>query len=111
MIVTAARHDAAERAAELAMLLSERGLGGTDADLSHRLDRLRRDGSKRARDAKRLAANWARQAMATVAADDPGTLSDGTLIALAYPDRLAKARGARGEFLMANGRARPRSAS
>ena len=34
-----------------------------------------------------------------------GQLSDGALIALAYPDRIAKSRGARGEFLMANGRA------
>lgn len=105
MIITAARHGGATRAAELAMLLSERGLGGNDADLTHRLDRLQRDGSKRARDAKRLAAHWARQAMANVAADDPRPLSDGALIALAYPDRLAKSRGARGEFLMANGRA------
>ena len=105
MIMTAAHHGAAARAAELAMLLSERGLGGNDADLSHRLDRLQRDGSKRARDAKRLAAQWARQAMATTTADDPHPLSDGALIALAYPDRLAKSRGARGEFLMANGRA------
>ncbi len=32
-------------------------------------------------------------------------LSDGALIAMAYPDRIAKARGAGGEFLMANGRA------
>jgi ATP-dependent helicase HrpB len=31
--------------------------------------------------------------------------SDGALIALAYPDRIAKSRGARGEFLMVNGRA------
>ncbi len=105
MIVDAARHDAAGRAAELAMLLSERGLGGNDADLSHRLERLQRDGSKRARDAKRLAAQWARQAMAQTSVDDPRPLSDGALIALAYPDRLAKARGAGGEFLMANGRA------
>jgi ATP-dependent helicase HrpB len=31
--------------------------------------------------------------------------SDGAIIALAYPDRIAKSRGARGEFLMMNGRA------
>ena len=105
MILAAARHAGAGRAAELAMLLSERGLGGNDADLSHRLERLHRDGSKRARDARRLAAHWSRQATAMVAAAAPLPLSDGALIALAYPDRLAKARGARGEFLMANGRA------
>ncbi|WP_457797134.1 ATP-dependent helicase HrpB [Methylocystis sp. S23] len=126
MALEAARHGAAERAAELAMLLSERGLGGNDADLSHRLDRLRGDGSKRAKDARRLAANWARTAkgVSPRLAEAPplqrrggGTargasdssngalLSDGALVALAYPDRLAKSRGAKGDFLMANGRA------
>ncbi|WP_442756775.1 ATP-dependent helicase HrpB [Methylocystis sp. JAN1] len=105
MVLEAARHGEAERAAELAMLLSERGLGGNDADLSHRLDRLRGDGSKRARDAKRLAANWARLAKTTTGAYSPRPLSDGALVALAYPDRLAKSRGAKGDFLMANGRA------
>jgi ATP-dependent helicase HrpB len=147
MVLEAARHGEAERAAELAMLLSERGLGGNDADLSHRLERLRSDGSKRGRDAKRLAANWARMAKAALPPPQPspasrergqtaaafignadrerplsrvsgggtgrgpfqragaGGLSDGALIALAYPDRLAKSRGARGDFLMANGRA------
>ena len=137
MAVEAARHGEAKRAAELAMLLSERGLGGADADLSHRLERLHGENSKRARDALRLAAQWAKQAngamplqsfpaAAGAGADSAlqayrqslasplprsggGTgreqLSDGALIALAFPDRIAKSRGARGEFLMANGRA------
>lgn len=142
MVVEAARHGEARRAAELAMLLSERGIGGVDADLSHRLERMRSENSKRARDALRLAAQWARQAMAAADRSPPpqrspassgegadpalpvanrrslasplprsgggsgrGQLSDGALIALAYPDRIAKSRGARGEFLMANGRA------
>ncbi len=105
MVLEAARHGEAERAADLAMLLSERGLGGNDADLSHRADRFQGDGSKRARDARRLAANWARQAKAAAPANKRAQLSDGALVALAFPDRLAKSRGARGEFLMANGRA------
>jgi ATP-dependent helicase HrpB len=111
MVLEAARRGEAERAAEFAMLLSERGLGGNDADLSHRLDRLKGDRSNRARDAKGLAANWARLAkgaLQTPAKAPAGTgsrLSDGALIALAYPDRLAKSRGAKGDFLMANGRA------
>ena len=62
MAVEAARHGEAKRAAELAMLLSERELGGADADLSHRLERLHGENSKRARDALRLAAQWAKQA-------------------------------------------------
>ena len=64
MVIEAASHGEAVRATLLAMLLSERGLGGTDADLSHRLERLRADRDKRAGDARRLAANWARQAEA-----------------------------------------------
>ncbi len=105
MVLEGARHGAAERAAELALLLSERGLGGNDADLRHRLERLQGDGSRRARDARRLAAGWARQAQAAAPARDRKQLGDATLVALAFPDRLAKSRGARGDFLMANGRA------
>ncbi|MBM3653788.1 MAG: ATP-dependent helicase HrpB, partial [Alphaproteobacteria bacterium] len=71
MVVEAARHGEASRAAELAMLLSERGLGGADADLSHRIERLQGENSKRARDALRLAAQWARQAMAAAGAMPP----------------------------------------
>ncbi len=104
MVIEAASHGEASRAALLAMLLSERGLGGTDADLSHRLERLRADRDKRAGDARRLAASWARQAEAARQAGDRTLLSDGALVALAFPDRIAKARGG-GDFTMANGRA------
>ncbi|MGD9543525.1 MAG: ATP-dependent helicase HrpB [Methylocystis sp.] len=109
MTVDAVRHGEAKRAAELAMLLSERGLGGSDADLSHRLERLHGENSKRARDALRLAAQWARLAGRATPSSQPSTgkgrLSDGALLALAYPERMAKSRSGRGEFLMANGRA------
>ncbi|MGA8172388.1 MAG: ATP-dependent helicase C-terminal domain-containing protein, partial [Methylocystis sp.] len=50
------------------------------------------------------AAGWARQAEATQPTRDKTHLSDGALIALAFPDRIAKARGG-GDFTMANGRA------
>ncbi|HEY8138203.1 MAG TPA: ATP-dependent helicase HrpB, partial [Methylocystis sp.] len=112
MVIEAASHGEASRAALLAMLLSERGLGGTDADLSHRLERLRADRDKRAGDARRLAASWARQAEAAHpplkgeggSSNARSYLSDGALVALAFPDRIAKARGG-GDFTMANGRA------
>ncbi len=109
MVIEAASHGEASRAALLAMLLSERGLGGTDADLSHRLERLRADRDKRAGDARRLAASWARQAEAARPSRGgqeftPFASSDGALVALAFPDRIAKARGG-GDFTMANGRA------
>ncbi|PWB81198.1 MAG: ATP-dependent helicase HrpB, partial [Methylocystaceae bacterium] len=105
MVLEAARHGEAERAAQLALLLSERGLGGPACDLSDRLERFRSDGSRRARDARRLAANWAKQAQSAVDRPERTEISDGALIAIAFPDRIAKARGAGGEFLMANGRA------
>ncbi|WP_159727319.1 ATP-dependent helicase HrpB [Methylosinus sp. Ce-a6] len=105
MILEAARHGEAERAADLALLLSERGLGGPSCDLSERLDRFRSDNSRRARDAQRLSASWAKQAKAAARREADADLSDGALVAMAYPDRIAKARGAGDEFLMANGRA------
>jgi ATP-dependent helicase HrpB len=105
MIFEAAGHGEALRAARLATLLSERGLGGDDPDLTHRLERFARENSPRARDARRLA-----EGIASAAPSPPrargggGPLSEGALIALAFPDRIAKAR-AEGAFTMANGRA------
>ncbi|MBL8565110.1 MAG: ATP-dependent helicase HrpB [Hyphomicrobiaceae bacterium] len=104
--------DAVRLAAEIAALLVERGLGGNDRDLAHRLDAFRRDRSRRGSDMRRMAEGWARQAMPTRAqtlpdasgADRPAAgLAE--LLAAAYPDRIAKARGAPGQFLLANGRA------
>ena len=106
MVVDAARQGCAPLAAELAVALVERGLGGDAVDLTDRVERLSRDRSRRAEDARRLARGWARVASegARVAREAP-EMSAGALIALAYPDRVAKARGKPGEFLMANGRA------
>jgi len=104
MIIEAASHGYAERASQLAMLLSEPGLGGGDADVTSRLQWLLSDGGQRARDALRLAARWARQAAAVNKFSVSTPLSDGALLALAFPDRIAKARGG-GNFLMVNGRA------
>jgi ATP-dependent helicase HrpB len=105
MIVEAAARGEAQRAAQLATLISERGLGGDAPDLSERLARFLRDGGQRSRDAQWLASNMAREAVKAAGAVEKGApLSDGGLIALAFPDRIAKAR-AHGEFTMANGRA------
>ena len=120
--------------AEIAAVLTERGLGGDDADLRHRLDQFRRDRSRRAEDARGMAKRWAdlsspspeRGGSAGVAgrggvnmegtptrtasrSDLPlaggGIESVGALLALAYPDRIAKNRGGgKGAFLLANGR-------
>jgi ATP-dependent helicase HrpB len=102
MVLAGAEHGQASEAAELAGLLSERGLGGDAADLEERLDRFRRDRSGRATELRRMASGWAR--MAGTAQDASAELSTGALIALAYPDRIAKGRGKPGDYVMANGR-------
>jgi ATP-dependent helicase HrpB len=155
MVVDAARAGAAALAADIAAVLAERGLGGNDVDLAHRLEAFRRDRSRRAEDARAMARRWAQLAQhdvggtenqrgtpsprAAVGRDGVGgasvdakvppipepsppfaartgggerrgpsrgeqNLSPGVLLALAYPDRIAKNRGTGGAFLLANGR-------
>ena len=101
MVLKAADTGQALRAARIAALVTERGLGGRDADLRHRLEALDRDRSPRARDAKALADRWAGYAGPPGAAEP---LSDGLLLAFAYPERVAKARGGQGEFQLVSGR-------
>lgn len=102
MILEAGRRGEGLLAAEIAALLTERGLGGLSANLEHQLDQFRRDRSPRADEMRRLMRGWAAQAPTSEA---KATLSAGGVLALAYPDRIAKARGATGAFIMANGRA------
>jgi len=85
------------RAGLIAALLTERGLGGRDADLSHRLAAFGADRSPRARDARRLAERWSW-------GSEVSHVSDAILLARAYPERIAKARGKPGEYLLASGR-------
>jgi ATP-dependent helicase HrpB len=116
MLVIAAAAGAAPLAAEVAAVLVERALGGDSTDLMSRIEAWRRDRSRRAQDMRRLAASWARAAAASareLGAEGPAGALDGipavssaaTLLALAYPDRIAKARGRPGQFLLAGGRA------
>jgi ATP-dependent helicase HrpB len=115
MVADAARAGSGATAAEVAVLLSERGLGGPAADLEDRLDRFRRERGQRADAARGMARGWARAAQpGQKAAAQPGPpaagrpaaeLSTGALVALAFPERIAQRRGKPGEFLMANGRA------
>ena len=108
MVVDAARAGEAALAAQIALVLVERGLGGEGADIADRVQRLRADRSRRAEDGRRLAGGW-EQAARRATGEAPIIASDlgdcGRLLALAWPDRIAKARGKPGEFLMANGRA------
>ena len=92
-------------ASRVAVLLSERGLGGADPDLTRRLDAWSRDRGARAEDAKRLARRWTDLAEAIAepstesvdcaATDTPAWQHHsrvGALLALAFPERLALRR-------------------
>jgi len=166
MIVDSHRLGAGEEAAEIAAVLTERGLGGDSVDLDVRLDQFRRDRSPRAGSARALAQRWASQVANEDAAikladaenvraagpSSPSPLagegrgggsttavrvrgtpfpdlspqgggerrefpqdkrdhpaqgarepSTGVMLALAFPDRVARNRG-NGSFVLANGR-------
>ncbi len=108
MVIEAAKTGSAQLAAEIAAALVERGIGGDAADVSERVDRFRRDRSQRATSMRQLAGNWASAAGREVKVAQDKNIDvhqSGSLLALAYPDRIAKARGKLGEFLMVNGRA------
>lgn len=102
MVLQAAKSGNARHAADLAVLISERGLGGNDADLELRLINARRDRSDRARTAFGLSAKLALDAGQSGA--DTEVESAGALLLQAYPDRVAKSRGSGGRFVLANGR-------
>ena len=108
MVIDAARRGEADVAAEVAAVLVERGLGGDGVDLGERVERFDRDRSPRGAEARRLARQWAGQARRQTLGPPPGNgdpAQIGRLVASAYPERIAKARGKPGEFRMANGRA------
>jgi ATP-dependent helicase HrpB len=131
MIVDSYRLGAGEDAADIAAVLTERGLGGDSVDLDARLDQFRRDRSQRASSARSLAQRWASQVASSERAGAPaasspsplagegrgggspgtaaalatrgGELTTGVMLAFAFPDRVARNRG-NGSFVLANGR-------
>ncbi|MHC2530880.1 ATP-dependent helicase HrpB [Bradyrhizobium diazoefficiens] len=103
MIVDSHRAGAGGDAAEIAAILTERGLGGDSADLEHRRDQFRRDRSPRASSARDLARRWASQVAASEKEGPQEDLSTGLMLAYAFPDRVARNRG-NGSFVLANGR-------
>jgi ATP-dependent helicase HrpB len=136
MVVDAARGGDAKMASEVAVVLTERSLGGDSVDLANRLEAFRRDRSPRADDARRLVHGLAARAETLIRPTESAAFSRearretgvfrrpirekgaltspvpgrgiegvGSLLASAYPDRIAMARGRHGDFLMANGRA------
>ncbi|HEY6870622.1 MAG TPA: ATP-dependent helicase HrpB, partial [Novosphingobium sp.] len=131
MLLDAAQHGGEEDAAQLALLLQERGLGGRSDDLQHRFERWQVDRSSRAEASRTLAGRWAkvvrglRQAQPErnhdcVPAIIPARAEPveagvqhppheapplGVLLAAGFPDLLARRRDASGEqWLTAGGR-------
>jgi len=119
MLVRAAEHGMAGTAAQIAVLLGERGLGGSDADLELRLRRWRSERGPRAENARRLAQRWAKitplplaggagggreaNAVSGISSPPPTPPASGrgeevaACVALAFPDRIARRRDASGE--------------
>ena len=98
MVIAAAEFGHAKEAAEIAAAIVERGLGGNDVDLADRLERFRRDRSRRAGDMRRLAAGWARTAIAGRSAPVPheeetfGRSAAGTRVPRAHRQGARRAR-------------------
>lgn len=100
MVAVASDAGGAMTGARIAAVLSEPGLGGSSVDLADRLTGLERDRTQRARDSLKLAERWARAA----GGGSGRTIDPGLLLAEALPERIAKARGKAGEYLLASGR-------
>jgi ATP-dependent helicase HrpB len=119
MLIKASEHGAARLASDLAAVLSERDIlradiGARDVDLRLRVAVMRGDARElqpgmtvdnRAKaQALRSSAHWQRNFTRGGAdAVDPDVWT-GILLAWAYPDRIGRARGEGGRYLLANGR-------
>jgi len=95
MLLDSAARGFGGAAADVAVLVSERGLGGNDADLELRWRRWRSDKSPRAEAARKLASNWRRRLQTSNGAVHERDL--GRALALAFPDRVSRRRDASGE--------------
>ncbi len=103
MLLHAAQSGNEGVAAQLALLLQERGLGGRGDDLAARLERWRGDRAPRAEASRKLAARWAGQVRKIGAKGVAPPL--GAILAEGFPDMLARRRDASGEqWLTAGGR-------
>ncbi|HEX7782177.1 MAG TPA: ATP-dependent helicase HrpB [Sphingobium sp.] len=96
MLVRAGEMGLGRVAAEIAVLLGERGLGGNDTDLTARLQRWRRESGKRAEAGRGLARRWEAMVAKVKGDSAPAAHGVGVALALAFPDRVAKRRSADG---------------
>lgn len=127
MLIAAGERGWGTTAAEVAVLLGERGLGGNDPDIEMRLRRWRSERGPRAEGARKLAKRWSglippsasgrglgggrdlstgRGADGVRPPPDPlPHAGGGACLALAFPDRVAKRRGADGaDWISVGGR-------
>lgn len=103
MLVQAAQEGQAELASLIAVIIGEHGLGGRSTDLRDRLRRLMQDQTPRGKEARIQAKRWVK--LAGGLSSQRANFEDaGDILSLAYPDRVAQQRGARGSFRLANGR-------
>jgi ATP-dependent helicase HrpB len=93
MIVDSHRLGAGEKAAEIAAVLTERGLGGDSVDLDARLDQFRRDRSQRATSARSLAQRWASQVAASEHTSASGSSSPSPLAGSEASEARSRGRG------------------
>jgi ATP-dependent helicase HrpB len=101
MVLRASELGEAQLAADIAALMSERELGGRSADVDERLNRFRQENGQRAKAMRDLSKRWARSA----GGGNPSGASAGAVLALAFPERIAKARGGSpGRFVLSGGR-------
>lgn len=104
MVLAAAEMGSVRPAADLAVMLTEQGLGGSDVDVEERMRRFQRDRGERATSARSLAGRLVAALGKQAVQGDDRAVTAGTLLLHAFPDRIAKRRGGRGRFVMANGR-------
>lgn len=106
MLVAAGEGGEGARAAQLAVLLTEPGLGGKSVDIDQRWRAWQNARGERAEGAWRLARRLTKLAPAQQPQLSLAAASTGALLALAWPDRVARMRpNRRGEYLSVGGRA------
>ncbi|HEV2678811.1 MAG TPA: ATP-dependent helicase HrpB [Aliidongia sp.] len=102
MVLAAADQGAGVLATAIAAALGERDIAGRDADLRSRLELIEHPaGNDAARRAREIARRLARQVGMPWGPVDPA--GAGAVLALAYPDRIAKRRPEAGRFRLSGG--------
>jgi ATP-dependent helicase HrpB len=102
MVLRAAEQGNGVLATAIAAALGERDIAGRDADLRSRLELIERPaGNDAARRAREIARRLARQLDLPWGPVDPA--GAGAVLALAYPDRIAKRRDETGRFRLSGG--------